>query len=138
MAYTDEQLSLIFDRTDGRCHLCGLKLCFGNYGRFGRRGAREVEHSNSRSNGEAAVCVTCTLRIPSAIAKRGRRLPGPRVHGTVVQRHLSRQKKDEIRNDNRWGWGSIGALTGGAILGPAGLLLGGILGAIVGDGLNSE
>jgi hypothetical protein len=51
MAYTDEPLSLIFDRTDGRCHLCGLKLCLGNYGRFGRRGAWEVEHSNSHCNG---------------------------------------------------------------------------------------
>ena len=33
----------IFDRTDGRCHLCEKNLALSNYGRLGARGAWEVD-----------------------------------------------------------------------------------------------
>jgi hypothetical protein len=51
VGYTDEELTDIFDRTDGCCHLCFVRLAFSNYGRLGSRGAWEVEHSNPRANG---------------------------------------------------------------------------------------
>lgn len=51
MKFTNEQLEVIFDKTCGQCHICRKRMCFSNYGQFGRRGAWEVEHSNPRANG---------------------------------------------------------------------------------------
>jgi 5-methylcytosine-specific restriction endonuclease McrA len=139
MAFTDDQLSKIFDRTDGRCHICGVKLCFGNYGQFGRKGAWEVEHSNARCNGGSdRLCnlypahISCN-REKGAMATRTARAWNGRTSAP-----LSKQRKEKIRSDNRWGLGSVGALAGAAILGPPGLLLGAILGAVVGDGIKPE
>jgi 5-methylcytosine-specific restriction endonuclease McrA len=41
----------IFERTDGRCHLCSKPLALSNYGRLGRRGSWEVDHSKPRARG---------------------------------------------------------------------------------------
>jgi len=51
---------------------------------------------------------------------------------------LSREKKESVRENNRLGWGAAGALTGGAIAGPAGLLIGGVVGVLFGDGIDPE
>lgn len=51
MTYTDDQLSSIFDKTGGRCHISGRRLCFGNYGRLGSRGGWEVDHSKAKALG---------------------------------------------------------------------------------------
>ena len=34
----DDQLRRDYVRTDGHCQLCGLRLAFRNYGRYGARG----------------------------------------------------------------------------------------------------
>jgi hypothetical protein len=39
MAYSDEELSYIYDKTNGYCNHCGKKLAFSNYGVLGARGA---------------------------------------------------------------------------------------------------
>ena len=139
MPFTDEQLSRIFERTDGRCHICHGKLYFGNYGVFGRRGAWEVEHSNPRCNGGSdrlgnlyAAHIVCNRQKGSMTTRTARAWNGR------TKAPLSRERKDAIRTENRWGWGSVGALTGAAVLGPPGLLLGAILGALVGDGIQPE
>lgn len=66
MSHEPESLRRVFDRTEGRCHLCRKTLCFNNYGKIGRRAAWEVEHSNARANGGTnhgnnlfAACVAC-------------------------------------------------------------------------------
>ncbi len=66
MGYTDEELTDIFERTDGCCHLCSSRIAFSNYGRLGARGAWEVDHSNPRANGGTdrlnnlyAACISC-------------------------------------------------------------------------------
>ena len=51
MGYTNDELNDILDKTEGHCHLCGKKLCFGNYAEQGARGAWEVDHSRSVSQG---------------------------------------------------------------------------------------
>ena len=139
MAYTDDELSLIFDRTDGHCHLCGLKVCFANYGRFGRRGAWEVEHSKPRCNGGSdrlcnlfAAHVVCNRQKGTVTTRTARAWNGR------TKAPLSGQKKDGIRKGNRLGWGSVGALTGGAMFGPPGFLLGSILGAMIGNEIEPE
>lgn len=45
------RLRAIFERTDGRCHLCGVQLAFSNYSQHGERGAWEIEHSRCRAKG---------------------------------------------------------------------------------------
>lgn len=51
MAFDNETLRRVFDRTDGHCHICRRKLAFSNYGQAGKRGAWEVDHSVARSKG---------------------------------------------------------------------------------------
>lgn len=51
MKFSDEQLEKIFDKTCGECHICRKRLAYSNYGKVGRRGAWEVEHSNAQANG---------------------------------------------------------------------------------------
>ena len=139
MPFTDEQLSRIFERTDGRCHICHGKLYFGNYGVFGRRGAWEVEHSNPRCNGSSdrlgnlyAAHIVCNRQKGSMTTRTAR------AWNSRTKAPLSKERKAAIRSENRWGCGSVGALTGAAVLGPPGLLLGAIVGAIVGDGIQPE
>jgi len=139
MPYTDDQLSQIFDRTDGHCHICHGKLCFSNYGQLGRRGAWEVEHSNPRCKGGScrlgnlyAAHVSCNREKGSVTTRTARAWNGR------TKAPLSKQRKEEIRSNNRWGCGSIGALAGARMFGLPGLLLGAIAGALVGNGIEPD
>lgn len=83
MPYTDEQLSAIYDRTSGYCHICGKKLAFQNYGRPGRKGAWQVEHSNPRVKGGSdrltnlfAACIDCNLSKATSTTRTARRWYG--------------------------------------------------------------
>ena len=98
-----------------------------------------MEHSNPRCNGGSdrlcnlyAAHVVCN-REKGAVTTRTARAWNGRTKAP-----LSKVRKEEIRKDNRLGWGSVGALTGGAIFGVPGLVLGGILGGIVGGALDPE
>jgi len=66
MGYTDEELSYVYDKNNGYCWHCRKKLAFTNYGRYGRKGAWEVDHSNPISKGGTdyfrnlvPACVEC-------------------------------------------------------------------------------
>ncbi len=66
MGYTDEKVNWIYDRTEGRCFYCGMRLSFKNYGKVGNKGAWEVDHFIPiASNGAhqlynwVAACVHC-------------------------------------------------------------------------------
>jgi hypothetical protein len=130
MAYGEEQLRIIFDRTDGDCHICGGKLCFNNYGQSQRKGAWEIEHSNPRCNGGSNRL--CNLYPAHIWCRRARSWNG------LTKAPLSRSRKEQIHSDNVWGWGIVGAISGAALGGPTGLFLGAVLGAMVGDGTNVE
>lgn len=109
MGHTDEDLTDIFERTDGRCHLCFVRLAFSNYGRFGERGAWEVEHSNPRANGGTdrlnnlyAACISCNRAKGTrpTRAVRGWRGYGAAPYSTAKRRSV------------RWGNAFLGALIG--------------------------
>ncbi len=51
MAWTDDELNDIYDKTGGYCRYCRKKLSFSNYGRPGEKGAWEVDHSIPRVRG---------------------------------------------------------------------------------------
>lgn len=135
MAYNDEELSRIYDRTTGYCHLCGRKMCFTNYGRVGARGAWEVEHSKPRAHGGTdhgnnlyGAHIVCN-RQKSAVTTRTARS----WHGRT-RAPLSRDKRAEVKGWNTAGGAAIGGLLG-AVAGPVGLLLGALGGAAIGKSI---
>jgi 5-methylcytosine-specific restriction endonuclease McrA len=136
MGHTRERLRDIFERTDGHCHICGIRLVFS---RYGHPGGWEVEHSIPVSSGGSDRL--SNLYAAHMVCNREK---GARTTRTARGWHgrskapLSHDRKENIRENNRLGWGTAGALTGGAIAGPAGFIVGGILGALFGDGINPE
>src|SRR6266536_2343120 len=44
MAYNDDDLNWVYDRSDGTCFYCDKQLAFVNYGIVGARDAWEVDH----------------------------------------------------------------------------------------------
>lgn len=139
MTYTEEQLDAIFERTDGHCHVCGKKLCLNNYGQGGRKGAWEVEHSIPHSDGGSdrlnnlyAAHLSCNREKGTVTSRTARKWNGR------SKAPLSKERKEEIRVRNRWGWGAAGAISGAAIAGPAGFVVGGLIGAVIGDQIKPE
>lgn len=66
MTPSDERLNQIFDLTDGYCYYCGKQLSWKNYGKVGKRGSWEIDHSNPKSRGGTdhlrnlvPACVAC-------------------------------------------------------------------------------
>lgn len=69
MGYSYEEISYIFNKTNGYCRFCKKQLAFSNYGKRNARGGWEVEHSNPRANGGTdhgrnlyAACWSCNLK----------------------------------------------------------------------------
>jgi len=44
MPYTDDDINWVYDRVDGTCFYCGIRLSFHKHGKVGKRGAWEVDH----------------------------------------------------------------------------------------------
>jgi 5-methylcytosine-specific restriction endonuclease McrA len=66
MAYTEEEVNLVYDRTGGRCFYCGKQLSFKNYGAVDEKGAWEIDHFIPRASYGAhqphnwvPACVPC-------------------------------------------------------------------------------
>jgi hypothetical protein len=51
VAYGNDVLNFLYDKTSGRCHLCRRRVAFRNYGQVGTRGCWEVDHANARARG---------------------------------------------------------------------------------------
>lgn len=134
MAFDAETLNRIYQRTDGRCHICGKKLSRVNYAAPGRKGAWEVEHSLPRARGGtdhqnnlAPACISCNRRKGARTSKSARARHGK------SRMPLSRDAKRRIRRSNALIGGGTGVVIGGAIGGPVGALLGGIAGVVLGE-----
>jgi len=135
MAFDATQRQIIFDKTDGYCHICHKKLSFKNYGVFGAHGAWEVEHSKPRSKGGThhgnnlyAACIKCNRDKSSFCTKTARRWNG------TTRAPFSKAKKMAERRENT----VIGAVVGGAIGaigGPVGLAAGAFLGSQIGKAI---
>jgi len=68
LPHSEEELSEIYDKTDGYCFYCGKKLAFTNYGRHGEKGSWHVEHKNPKARGGSdyfrnlvPACIDCNL-----------------------------------------------------------------------------
>jgi len=138
MAFSDEELGRIYERTAGRCHVCRKKLAWKSYGLPRARGAWEVDHSKARARGGTnrlnnlyAACVGCNRRKGSGMARAARAQHGYR------SAPLSREGQGRRRRKNMIG----GALAGaglGSLAGPGGAAVGALLGAVIGGEVDPE
>ena len=131
--YSGERLLQIFERTHGDCHICGRRLCFGNYAALSEKGAWEVEHSRPRAMGGSerlnnlyAAHIRCNRQ------KGARSTRSARAEWGRTRAPYSAKRKEAIRSANAWGGAALGAAAGSAF-GPPGMLLGGLLGAVFGN-----
>jgi hypothetical protein len=135
----NEDIQRIYRRTDGRCHICGKKLCLSNYGLFGRKGAWEIEHSVAWANGGSdrlnnlyPACMRCNRQKGTVSTRTARRWNGR------TRAPLSRTAKEKVRSRNSLGLATAGGLLGGRIGGPWGLVIGAGLGYLFGDSIDPE
>lgn len=135
MNIDDETLRRIFERTEGRCHLCRKKLAFQNYAAIGRRGAWEIEHSIPRAKGGTnhlnnlfAAHISCNRAKGTGSSASARA-----KHGFVRAPYSAKQRKT-----NAWLGGAIGAIAATPFVPPQLRILawvvGGALGAVIGHG----
>ncbi len=128
----EQRLRKIFERTDGHCHLTGRQLVFKNYGRFGERGAWEIEHSVARVNGGTDHLNNLyPAEISANRAKQDLHTRTVRAQHGLSRAPLSADRKTEVRETNQWKGLALGAFFG-LFFGPIGVGIGAAIGAIVG------
>ena len=145
MAYDEKSLRRIYDRTHGKCHVCGRKLSLKNYASEGNRGAWEVEHSVPKAKGGTdhmnnlyPAHITCNREKGTVSSQTARRRQGR------SRAPLSKKRKEEIKNENAAKCAVFGGLLGliGLPFGPAGVLIGiasgAGLGALIGHSIDPE
>lgn len=132
MAYSKDDLDTIFERTDGRCHICWKGLARVNYGQLEMRGAWEVEHSVPRANGGTdhknnlyPAHIKCNRSKGDGTTRSARA-----IHGRT-KAPVSRKKQDEARSDNTMAYGLVGGIVA-ALFAPELLIVGAIAGAVAG------
>jgi 5-methylcytosine-specific restriction endonuclease McrA len=131
MSYDRDTLRRIFDRTNGRCHICGIGVCFSNYGVLGARGAWEVEHSNPQAFGGT---YHLNNLYPAHVACN--REKGTYTTRTARSWHdrqrapLSAVRKSDMRARNSAVGAGVGLLCflGGPVAGLLGILAGAVVG----------
>ena len=139
MPFDFEHLTKIFNRTSGLCHICHKKLCRYNYGKFGKRGAWEVEHSVPQSKGGTnhgnnlyAAHITCNREKGKMPTRTVRSWNGQ------TKAPMSSQRRKVAQTENTF----LGMLGGGfaglALGGPVGLALGIAVGGNYGCLLNPD
>lgn len=122
----------IFQKTEGRCHICRKQLAWRNYGAVDAANGWEIEHSNPRSRGGSErlrnlfpACIRCNRAKGNSSTRAARRKHGFRTAPPSAEK----------RRRNAWIGGAFGVLAGRVILaslGPAGALIGLVAGAAIG------
>jgi hypothetical protein len=136
---SEDRLELIFERTDGQCHICWGVLAFRNYGTYGERGAWEIEHSNPKCKGGSdRLSNLYPAHISCNREKGGMHTRTARRWNDQTRAPLSREKRMQKREENALAGAGIGAISGALVGGPLGFLVGGIAGAILGNELEPE
>ncbi len=133
MAYDNDRLNSIYDKTDGCCHICHKKLSFVNHGKRGNKGAWQVEHSKPKVKGGTnhlnnlyPACVSCNYEKGTLHTKTAR------SWNKTSRAPYSAFKKKQVKEDNTFGGVFIGGLLG-AFFGPAGVAIGATLGGAFGS-----
>ena len=131
MKYDDDKLNKIYDKTDGRCHICHKRISFTNYGVHGAKGAWHVDHSIPRAKGGSdhlnnlyPACIPCNLGKNKSSNRSVRSIYGN------ARAPYSRAKKEAIRERRTWDGVTIGGLIG-MLGGPVGAFTGAIIGGFI-------
>lgn len=139
MAFSEEELKHIYERTSGYCHICHKKLAFMNYGKTGTRAAWEVEHSNPRAKGGSnglnnlyPACISCNR------SKGASSTTSARANNGKSRSPLSVEKRRKAKAGNALAGGTLGAMVGGAMAGPVGAFFGACVGATFGHKQNPD
>lgn len=134
MPYAKEILKDIWQKTDGRCHLCSATVRLSHYGV-----AWEVDHSTPRAKGGTdrasnlqPACVTCNR------SKQARSTRSKRRENGLARRPMSKSEKEDARQGGALFGAASGAAAGGLLAGPVGLMIGGILGGLLGGNVDPE
>ena len=134
MDRSDEKLSVIFNRTAGKCHICHRKLAFANYGRKDSRGAWEIDHSKAKARGGSnhgnnlfAAHISCNRSKQAVSARVARRDAGFR------RPPLSEEQRGKVKFRAVLGAAGVGAVLGAKLAGLPGFWVGGLIGALFGD-----
>lgn len=128
----------VFERTNGRCHICRQALAWSNYGRVGRRGAWEVDHSTPRAKGGTdrlsnllPACPSCNRSKQDGSTRSARRKNG------LIRKPLSQKEAAAKRERNVLGGAGVGVVAL-PFVGPVGVLGAMLLGAAIGAELEVE
>ena len=141
MAYSNDNLNWIYDRTNGRCHICGRRVYFINYGNPKGKGAWEVEHSKPHAKGGTdylrnlyPACIKCNREKSTATTRTARAW-----HGRT-RAPLSKEKREQMKQQNALlGAGICGTI--GAIVASTtgfGLIVGVIIGGVLGFSIDPD
>ena len=141
MAFNDEQLNWIYDRTNGKCHICGKKVFFVNYGNPKSKAAWEVEHSVPRAKGGTdylrnlyPACIRCNREKSTATTRTARAWYGR------TRAPMSKEKREQAKQRNAMvSAGLFGFI--GAIIAPwtiPGAILGIAIGSFLGYAIDPE
>jgi 5-methylcytosine-specific restriction endonuclease McrA len=133
MAYSDDYLTDVFDRTDGRCHLCGKRLRFSAYGLHRESGCWEIEHSRAQALGGGtwfgnlyAACVSCNRAKCTRSTRAVRNWHGRR------RAPMSRSQQLAARETNAIVGALAGGTIGGVCFGRQGFIVGVAIGLVIG------
>ena len=139
MRYDEEKKKLIFQKTDGKCHICHKKLAYKNYGIRYTKGCWEVEHSIPKAkngtdhlNNLYPACIECNRDKKTNSTRSARNKNGK------TKAPYSREKKESIQSKNRTVKGLVGTGIGLMIGGPIGGVIGAGLGYLIGDNEDPE
>ena len=136
MAWSPQELRSIYNRTCGNCHLCHRKMYLTNYGKFGERGAWEVEHSVARARGGTdhgnnlyGAHISCNRE------KRDGSTRAARARNGLTRAPLSREARADARTENTVLGVGAGALALGLLtaFNPFAAVIGAVIGGIAGN-----
>ena len=139
MKYNEETLRAIYAKTNGRCHLCSESIAFSNYGKHGRRGGWELDHSVPLAEGgtdhlnNLLPAHTSCNRSKQALSSRAARSANGRSRAP-----LSAEAARRAKIGGALSGAFAGGLLGARLGGPAGFWIGAIAGALVGLETNLE
>jgi hypothetical protein len=138
MAFSNQELDAIYTRTNGRCHICGMKLARRNYGTRGAKAAWHVEHSIPKAAGGTdhrnnlyAACIYCNLQKSDGTSRSARARNGR------TRAPLSIKMRGKKRAENAWSGAGIAGVAA-LLLAPEFVLLGIAAGAFLGHSVEVD
>jgi len=138
MKADSKKLRRIYEKTSGKCHLCHKKLAFMNYAKSNAKASWEIEHSTPKSkegtdhlNNLYPACVSCNREKSNGTNYSVRKTKG------VKRAPLSKERRKRKVRINIV-TGIVAGVAVGRFFGPAGILIGGAIGAILGKGISPD